>query len=51
VTLADIRRWREAARARGEFFRPARLARAFVEVGGFIDSRWLVEAEADAVLD
>ncbi len=50
VMLVDIRRWREAARAHGEFFRDARPACTFVQVGGFIDPAWLVEVEADAVV-
>ncbi|MGD0562293.1 MAG: RidA family protein [Roseiarcus sp.] len=51
LMLTDIRQWREAARAHGEYFRQARPACTFVQVGGFIDPGWLVEVEADAVLD
>jgi enamine deaminase RidA (YjgF/YER057c/UK114 family) len=51
MMLVDIRQWREAARAHGEFFRDARPACTFVQVGGFIDPAWLVEVEADAVVE
>jgi enamine deaminase RidA (YjgF/YER057c/UK114 family) len=51
VMLTDIRQWREAARAHGDFFRSARPACTFVQVGGFIDPGWLVEVEADAIVD
>jgi len=50
VMLTDIGRWREAARAHGEAFGAVRPACTFVEVSRFIDSAWLVEVEADAVL-
>ena len=40
-----------AALAHGEVFADARPACTFVEVGGFIDPGWLVEVEADAVVD
>jgi enamine deaminase RidA (YjgF/YER057c/UK114 family) len=41
--------WREAARAHGEVFADIRPACTFVQVAGFIDERWLVELELDAV--
>ena len=50
VFLTDISRWEEAARAHGEFFSDIRPACTFVEVKGFIQSDWLVEIEADAIL-
>lgn len=49
VVLKDIKSWRDAARARGEFFNSIRPAFTFIEVGGFIDPEWLVEVEADAI--
>jgi enamine deaminase RidA (YjgF/YER057c/UK114 family) len=49
IFLTDITRWEEAARAHGEIFGEIRPACTFVEVSRFIDSRWLVETEADAV--
>ena len=51
VMLTDITTWREAARAHGEVFGEARPACTFVQVAGFIDPDWLVELEADAVVD
>jgi enamine deaminase RidA (YjgF/YER057c/UK114 family) len=50
VMLTDMTRWREAARAHGEYFREARPACTFVQVSGFIDTAWLVEIEADAIV-
>lgn len=50
VMLTDVTRWREAARAHGEFFGAIRPACTFVEVKGFIDRDWLVETEADCVV-
>lgn len=50
VMLTDMTRWREAARAHGEYFRQARPACTFVQVTGFIDPAWLVEIEADAII-
>lgn len=51
IMLTDISRWREAARAHGEVFRDVRPACTFVQVSGFIDPAWLVEIEADCVLE
>lgn len=51
VMLTDISRWREAARAHGEVFSGIRPACTVVEVSGFVDPGWLVELEADAVID
>jgi len=51
VMLTDITTWKEAARAHGEVFSEIRPACTFVEVSRFIDPDWLVELEADAVLD
>jgi enamine deaminase RidA (YjgF/YER057c/UK114 family) len=49
VMLTDISRWKEAARAHGEFFSAVRPASTFVEVKGLIDRGWLVEIEADCI--
>lgn len=49
LMLTDISRWREAARAHGEYFGDIRPACTFVEVSRFIDSDWLVETEADCI--
>jgi len=51
VTLTDISRWEEAARAHGEIFGAVRPASTFVEVKGLINKAWLVEIEADAIGD
>ena len=51
VMLTDISRWEEAGRAHGEFFGNVRPACTFVEISAFIKEEWLVEIEADCVLD
>jgi enamine deaminase RidA (YjgF/YER057c/UK114 family) len=51
VMLTDMTQWQEAARAHGEFFAEIRPACTFVEVSRFIDPDWLVEIEADAVIE
>jgi enamine deaminase RidA (YjgF/YER057c/UK114 family) len=51
IMLTDISRWRDAARAHGEVFRDVRPACTFVQVSGFIDPTWLVEIEADCVVE
>lgn len=51
VMLTDIDRWREAARAHGEFFGEIRPACTFVGVSRFIDPDWLVEIEVDCFSD
>jgi enamine deaminase RidA (YjgF/YER057c/UK114 family) len=50
IMLTDITRWREAARAHGEYFGAIRPASTFVRVAGLIDPAWLVEIEADAIV-
>jgi enamine deaminase RidA (YjgF/YER057c/UK114 family) len=51
VLLTDMTQWQEAARAHGELFGEIRPACTFVEVSRFIDPDWLVEIEADAVVE
>ena len=51
VMLTDPKLWRDAARAHGETFRNIRPATTFVAVTGFIDPDWLVEIEADAIVE
>jgi enamine deaminase RidA (YjgF/YER057c/UK114 family) len=51
VYLTDAARWREAARAHGEYFGEIRPACTFVEVKGLLEPEWLVEIETDAVLE
>ncbi len=48
--LTDIKKWKEAAKAHGEYFSEIQPACGFIEVSGFINPQWLVEIEADAVL-
>lgn len=50
VLLTDISKWREAAKAHGEFFSSVKPATTFVEVNGFIDPAWKVEIEADCIV-
>ena len=51
IMLKDISRWEEAAKAHGEYFSDIRPACTFVEVKGFIDPSWLVELEADCIIE
>lgn len=48
--LAPGADWREVGRAHGEVFASVRPASTMVVVTGFLDPRWLVEMEADAIL-
>ena len=48
--VTDISRWEEYGRAHGEFFRGVMPATTMVEVSALIDSRMLIEIEADAEL-
>jgi enamine deaminase RidA (YjgF/YER057c/UK114 family) len=49
--LTSIDDWQAVAAAHGEFFREIRPANTIMQVVRFIDPDWLVEIEADAVLD
>jgi enamine deaminase RidA (YjgF/YER057c/UK114 family) len=51
IMLTDIANWRDAARAHGDYFRDVKPASTFVQVAGFIEAEWLVEVEADAIVD
>ena len=51
ILLTRIEDWESAARAHGEFFRDVRPANTIMQVSRFIDPDWLVEVEADAVVE
>jgi enamine deaminase RidA (YjgF/YER057c/UK114 family) len=51
IMLVDISTWEESAKAHGEYFSDIRPACTFVEVKGFIKPDWLVETEADCVVE
>jgi enamine deaminase RidA (YjgF/YER057c/UK114 family) len=49
--LVDAADGEEVGRAHGEVFGDVRPASSMIVVRGFLDPRWRVEMEADAVLD
>jgi len=49
--LVCIEDWQAVAAVHGEFFRDVRPANTIVQVSRFVDPAWLVEFEADAVID
>jgi enamine deaminase RidA (YjgF/YER057c/UK114 family) len=49
--LLDADDWREVGRAHGEVFGEVRPASTMVVVSGLLDPSWMVEIEADALLD
>ena len=49
VFLVKAEDWQEVGRAHGEVFADVRPANAIIVVRGFVDPRWLVEIEADAI--
>lgn len=49
--LIDIADWEEVAKVHGDFFGEVRPASTIIQVGRFIDPEWLVEIEADAIVD
>lgn len=51
IFLKDMRKWQEAARAHGECFSKIKPTCTLVQISGFVNSEWLIEIEADAVLD
>lgn len=51
VLLTRIEDWETVARVHGEIFRDIRPANTIMQVSRFIDPEWLVEIEADAVVE
>ena len=51
ILLARIEDWEPVATVHGEFFRSIRPANTIMQVVRFIDPAWLVEIEADAVVE
>ena len=49
--LTRIGDWQAVAAVHGEFFASIRPANTIMQVSGFIDTDWLVEFEADAVVE
>jgi enamine deaminase RidA (YjgF/YER057c/UK114 family) len=51
ILLKRIEDWQAVAAMHGEFFRDIRPVNTIMQVSRFIDPEWLVEIEADAVVD
>lgn len=51
ILLTRMDDWQAVAAVHGEFFRDIRPANTVMQVTRFIDPAWLVEIEADAVID
>lgn len=51
ILLTRIEDWEQVAVTHGEFFKDIRPASTIMQVVRFIDPEWLVEIEADAVID
>jgi len=51
ILLTRIEDWEPVARVHGGIFRDIRPANTIMQVSRFIDPEWLVEIEADAVVD
>jgi enamine deaminase RidA (YjgF/YER057c/UK114 family) len=51
VYLTRIADWDEVAEVHGEFFHNIRPASTMIQVTRFIDPDWLVEIEADALIE
>lgn len=49
--LKDISLWEQAAKAHGEVFSEIKPAAGFIGVKEFIDKDWLVEVEAEAIVE
>ncbi len=51
IFLTDMTRWKEAAKAHGEVFGQIKPATSFLGASALINPGWLVEIEADAVIE
>lgn len=51
ILLTRIDDWQAVAAVHGEFFRDIRPVNTIMQVSRFIDPDWLIEIEADAVID
>jgi enamine deaminase RidA (YjgF/YER057c/UK114 family) len=51
ILLTRIDDWQSVASVHGEFFRDIRPANTIMQISRFVDPDWLIEIEADAVLD
>ncbi len=51
LLLVEIEDWEKAAEVHGKFFGNVRPVSTIMQVTRFIDPAWLVEVEADAVVD
>lgn len=49
--VTDISRWQEAGKAHGEFFKDIKPVTTMVEVSKLINSDFLIEIEATAIVD
>ena len=51
LKVADVGVWPDVARAHGEYFGEIRPASTLLSVGALVRPEWLVEIEADCVID
>jgi enamine deaminase RidA (YjgF/YER057c/UK114 family) len=51
ILLTRIRDWEQVAQVHGEFFGEIRPANTIMQIVRFVDPEWLVEVEADAVVE
>ncbi len=51
ILLTDISTWKQATRAHGEFFSDIRPACTVMAVSAFVEPEWLVELEADCLVE
>jgi enamine deaminase RidA (YjgF/YER057c/UK114 family) len=48
--IRDIKNWKDVAKAHGEYFSDVQPACTFVETSGLINPEWLIEIEADCII-